>query len=123
MSKEWQVGDWCFCEFKLQQIKEMKDGRITSVRNGICSTGGRDFSDRCFELKLEIKLISEQFLSAWHVVCKLRHPNSLEIRRLLVREWVKTCQRYLETHFVAKQIRKLGNFAGELEECLKIPRW
>ena len=32
---KFQKGEWCFCEFKLQQVMETEENRITGISDGI----------------------------------------------------------------------------------------
>jgi len=90
---EWKVGDWCFCEFKLQQIKRVEpDGSVHEVSDGNFSHGG-DLTDRCYPLDMKVKLISDHvwyWRDAFH---KLNH-NSLnhpDLNRELIRRWCDMC--------------------------------
>lgn len=49
------TGDWIIFEYRIVQIKEAKDGRVTSVSDGQFETSGYDLSDRCFPLTLANK--------------------------------------------------------------------
>lgn len=60
-----KVGDWVWCEYKLQQIAEMNGERVTSVSDGYFSHGSRDLSDRCFPLDMSAKLVSEGYAAAY----------------------------------------------------------
>ena len=46
-----QKGEWCFCEFRLQQVTETEENRITRVSDGMVSSFSTDLSDRCYPLK------------------------------------------------------------------------
>ncbi len=94
MSHKWKVGDWCFCEMKLQQIKEMEGERVTCVTDSFFSLGSYDLSDRCFPLDLLVKNISDCFVTfqerirSQDRVLKLNWPD---INRWFVVKWVDAC--------------------------------
>jgi hypothetical protein len=60
--EKFKKGDWCFCEFKLQQIMEMNGTKITEVSDGYVRHSGSDLSNRCFPLDSNIKTISDNVL-------------------------------------------------------------
>lgn len=96
MTKEqkFKKGDWCFCEFELQQIMETDGDRITSVSDGVLMLGGRDLSDRCFPLDMSIKRISDN-VAYWNKEIHQLKYNSLnhpDINRELIRRWVELCE-------------------------------
>ena len=94
MKENFKVGDWCFCEFKLQQITDMTEGRITEVSDGIFILYSFDLSDRCFPLEMDIKRISDD-VAYWsrkfHDLqnSALNHPD---LNRRLGSLWVKMCK-------------------------------
>lgn len=49
------TGDWIIFQYRIVQIKEAKDGRVTSVSDGQFETSGYNLSDRCFPLTLANK--------------------------------------------------------------------
>lgn len=90
---KFKKGDWCFCEFKLQQIKDTKEERITEVTDGRFSLSSYDLTDRCFPIDIRIKNISdsvdywrEQFHALKHN--SLNHPD---LNRELIRRWIEMC--------------------------------
>jgi len=93
---EWKVGDWCFCEFKLQIIKEVsEDGRVNSVSDGMFYMGGYDLNDRCFPLTFEGKQISDAFAYSYDNLRKeLRNGryNFPDFNRHAVEEWIKAME-------------------------------
>ena len=90
---KWKVGDWCFCEYKLQMIKEMSDdGRITSVSDGCFQMGAYDLSDKCFPLTLEGKNISDAFVRIYQRMydqIKNGNYNFPDFHRYSVKQWVE----------------------------------
>lgn len=88
----WQVGDWCFFEFKLTQVKEVGDGgRVTSVSDGAFTTGSYDLSDRLVPLSGRNNWISKEFES----ISKELHKNGVpglnypDIATHLVKLWLE----------------------------------
>lgn len=99
MKLDWNIGDWCFSEFELKQIKDIrkfKDGNaITEVTDGYFSHSGIFLNDICYPMDITIKLISENFK---HYSDKLHQVQDLELKkgfpnihRKLVRRWCKCC--------------------------------
>ena len=94
MSKNFQVGQWVFCEFKLQQIKNMEDGRVTEVTDGILTHSSRDLTDRCFSLSIRIKRISDEvahYMDKFHTI-KVPGLNFPDLSREMVSRWVDMCE-------------------------------
>ena len=95
MSKpKFQVGEWCFYEFKLSQVTKTEEGRITGVSDGVFSTGSLDLSDRCYPVEMKIKQASDEVAlhsSKLYEVKKvgLNYPD---IHRHLVSLWVDLCE-------------------------------
>ena len=54
---KFQKGEWCFCEFRLQQVLETEENRITSVSDGIVRSGSSDLSDKWYPLEMDVKCI------------------------------------------------------------------
>lgn len=90
---EWKQGDWCLCEHKLQQIKEVADdGRVTGVSDGQFRMGSWDLRDRCFPLTLRNKNISDSFQYYHDKLHKETHHLNLnfpEFHRYTVDQWQK----------------------------------
>lgn len=87
-------GDWCFCEFKLSQIINTEENRITEVSDGNFRTSSYDISDRCFPLDITIKRFSdtaEYWSKKFHELnySALNHPD---LNRELVSRWVEMCK-------------------------------
>lgn len=89
-----KAGDWVFCEFELQMIREVHDdGRVTEVTDGVCRHSGRDLSDRCRPLTYDFKQISDSFKWASD---RLHREGSVglnypDIHRWLVEKWCEAC--------------------------------
>lgn len=91
---KFKEGEWCFCEFVLQQVQETKDNRITSVSDGMFSLGSNDLSDRCYPLTMRIKRISDTVKHWSNEFHKLHHNNlnHPDLNRELIRRWVEMCE-------------------------------
>jgi len=105
--------DWCFCEFKLQQIKEMKGNCITSVSDGNFCHGSSDLSDRCYPLEIKYKLISEN-VAYWCKKLFDLNNNSLnypDINRALIERWCDMCDNADDHDKLRALYEKLADFA------------
>lgn len=90
---KFQKGEWCFCEFRLQQVIETEENRITSVSDGIIRSGSSDLSDRCYPLEMDVKCISDA-VAFWSIKFHELKNNSLnhpDLNRELIRRWVELC--------------------------------
>jgi hypothetical protein len=91
---KFKKGDWCFCEFKLQQIMNTEENRITEVSDVMFRTSGYDISDRCFHLDLTIKRCSDT-AAYWSKRFHELNNNSLnhpDLNRELISRWVAMCE-------------------------------
>ena len=71
---KWAKNEWCFFEFKLCQIQEVEEGRVTSVSDGSFNTSGRSLGDRCVPLTLRFANLSDRadyWSSQWHRRCRV----------------------------------------------------
>lgn len=120
-------GDWVYCEFELQIIKDMTGKRITEVSTGNFSHSGSDLSDRCFPLEITTKLISGEYEYASNKLHKdgCNGLNFPDIHRWLVEHWAETCrnkdekkeyfqERYAQLHeFTNEILKKCADFRNE----------
>ena len=120
ISTTFKVGDWVFCEFKLQQIKEICDGHITSISDGWFSHSSSDLDDRCFPIKMRIKTISNAFES-WSAKLHregMPHLNYPDIHNWLVEKWCKACQNYDTPEIVKLNLTELDTWGKKiLQRC------
>ncbi len=115
---KFKKGDWCFCEFKLQQIQETKEGRITSVTDGRFSLGSYDLSDSCFPLELRIKNLSDS-VNYWHdKFHNLKHNglNHPDLNRELISQWVEMCENIGDEEILKTLYTKLDEFGKAVTE-------
>jgi hypothetical protein len=118
--KMWKVGDWCFCEFKLQLIRSMSGIHIQEVNDGYFSHSGNTLNDRCFPLDLRVKLISENFENTSKKIHEL-HCNSLnypDIHRYLVDLWAKTCENRKNDKYIEKAYKELLDFYNTIVDSI-----
>ena len=94
MQLKFQKEDWVFCEFKLQQIMETKENRITEVSDGMFRMSGHDISDRCFPLTLSIKRVSDTaaYWSKQFHEAKCNGLNHPDLNRALISRWAEICE-------------------------------
>lgn len=107
-----KIGDWCFKEFKLSQIKEIEKGRITSTSDGYFVSSSWDLNDRCFPLDLEV-LRSSSEVEYWSDklhACKQK-LNYPDINRKLVEIWVEMCENKDNVEKLKASYEKVRNFA------------
>lgn len=105
-------NDWCFCEFKLQQIKEMTGDKVTQVSDGYFSHSGSDLTDRCYPLEMRYKLISEE-VSHWSRKIHDLNNNSLnhpDINRALIEKWCDMCDNVDDNEKLQQQYNSLADF-------------
>lgn len=94
MQNQFKVNDWCFCEYELQQIIEIEEGRITSVTTGMCRLSGYDLSDMCFPLDIRIKNISDTVAYYMKKLHEVKHLNLNypDLNRAFISRWVDLCK-------------------------------
>jgi len=113
-------GDWCFCEYKLQQIMSVDENRITEVSDGFFRMSGHDLSDRCFPLDLKIKRCSdtaEHWSNKFHNLKNngLNHPD---LNRKLIDLWVDACNNIGDDIELQKSFDKMDEFGKSV--CSKV---
>lgn len=114
------VGDFGFFEFKLCQIKEMDEMKITSVSDGSFVTGSYYLSDRWFPLSLKNITISDYFEyynrklheSKFHQI--LNYPD---IHRYIVDVWVDACNAKTNTSIIEYEDKLKKFFDETIELC------
>jgi hypothetical protein len=117
----WKVGDWCFCEFKLKQVREIEDdGRVSEVSDGWCSHGSWDIRDRMIPLSLESKRISDSVAGVENRIREEERGSGLnwpDIHRKLVDLWVDAWRMYESGH--SDPLREVLNFQQETIEAIR----
>lgn len=113
---KFQKGEWCFCEFKLQQVIETEENRITAVSDGMFSLGSSDLSDRCYPLELDVKRISD-YVAFWSTEFHKLKNNSLnhpDLNRELIRRWVEMCDSREDKKRLKELYDSLSNFGNSV---------
>jgi len=118
LQPKFKKGDWCFCEFILQQIKSTKENRITSVTDGYMELSSYDLSDRCFPISLEIKRASDE-INHWskkfHSL-KFNGLNYPDLNRALISKWVGMCESIENEEKLKSLYQELSKFGRSIIE-------
>lgn len=112
---KFKKGDWVFCEFVLQQIKDTNEDRVTSVTDGFFELSGRDLSDRCFPLTVKNKRVSNEVEGWSKRFHALKGPglNYPDLNRELIRRWVEMCE--ADEKDLQKLYDSIGEFGRKIE--------
>lgn len=116
MKTNFKVGDWVFCEFKLQQVAEMRGPNVTGVEDGFFHHGSSSLNDRCFPLGKRVKVISDSFASWSDRIHRegLRNLNFPDIHRWLTEKWADLCEHEKDDDYVRKGIKELDEWGQAL---------
>ena len=109
---KFQKGEWCFCEFRLQQVIETEENRITSVSDGVIRSGSSDLSDRCYPLEMDVKCISDA-VAFWSIKFHELKNNSInhpDLNRELIRRWVELCDNRTNENRLKELYDSLNSF-------------
>lgn len=109
-------GDWCFCEFVLQQIKETEEDRITSVTDGAFNLSSDDLSDVCYPMDLSVKRISDG-VDYWSKKFHATNHNGLnypDLNRALIIKWCEMCNARFDEKKLTELWEKLNKFGQEI---------
>jgi len=109
---KFKKGEWCFCEFKLQQVMETEENRITGVSDGMFRLGSQDLTDRCYPIEMKIKQISDTVSYCSDEFHKLKN-NSLnhpDLNRELIKRWVEMCENKDDKEKLDELCTKLHSF-------------
>lgn len=113
-------GDWCFCEFQLMEILKVENGIIKSVTNGYATTSG-DFTDRCYEISVEIKRISD-YVKKWsdkfHDIglVSLNYPD---LKHALITKWMEMCNARYDKEALYILEQKFFDFCTKVENAIE----
>jgi hypothetical protein len=113
---KFKQGDWCFCEFKLQQVKKTEEDRITEVSDGFISHSSSDLSDRCYPFEMKYKLISDE-VAYWNRTFRELHNNALnysDLNRKLIEMWCEMCDNADNEETLKTLYRKLSEFGNAI---------
>jgi hypothetical protein len=92
-TKRFQKDDFVFCDFKLQQIKRMEGTNIVEVSDGYFCLFSNSLNDRCFELSLSNKSISDSFERIHNKLHEIKNGalNHPDMNRYLIDKWCDAC--------------------------------
>ena len=113
---KFKQGEWCFCEFVLQQVMETEENRITGVSDGAFRMGGCDLSDRCYPLEMKVKQISDNvaYWSKEFHALKNNALNHSDLNRELIRRWVELCDNRENDKKMEELYKKLSKFGNSV---------
>jgi hypothetical protein len=116
MKPIWKENDWCFCEFTLRQITEVKQGIIKSVTDGNFCLGSSDLNDRCYPLDIRIKRVSDSVNYWSNKIHKLNNKglNYPDINRKLISIWVDMCESIENENHLKEEYENLDNFGRDI---------
>lgn len=115
---KFKKGEWCFCEFKLQQVMETEDNKITSVSDGMLRLGSSDLSDRCYPLEMEVKQISDTvnyWSEEFHKI-KINGLNHPDLNRELIQRWVDLCDNKGNADKMKELYESLSKFGNAVKQ-------
>lgn len=121
-SPPFNLGQWIWCEHKLQQIKEMEDDQVTCVTDGYLSISSRSINDRCFPMDIRAKLVSEEYAGAYdrlHKTGRGLNLNFPDIHRWFVAEWAGVMQKRHDDEAVKSGYERLRTFERELTDAVE----
>jgi hypothetical protein len=121
MENKFKVGDWCFHEAELVQIKKMEGDRICEVSTGMVNVSSNDLSDMCFPMELTIKRISdavEYYKKEFHRIgpSGLNHPD---INRKVHELWANTCNHFGDDKLFQSNWEKVEKFCDAVLRKIK----
>lgn len=120
-SLKFKQGEWCFCEFVLQQVTETDENRITEVSDGMFNHGGYDLSYMCYPLEMKVKQISDTvayWSKEFHALKNnaLNHPD---LNRELIRRWVELCDNRENENRLKELYDKLSKFGNSVVRSVR----
>ena len=90
-----KVGDWCFYEYKLSQVKKVNaDGRVIEVSDGFISTSNGGYGFHIKPLTLRNKIISGVFEGISNELHEKGNAglNYPDIHNHFVDLWLQACE-------------------------------
>lgn len=112
---KFNIGDWVFCEYKLQQISAMQHtNTITGVSDGMFSMSSNNLNDRCFALTLRGNAISQRFAAINQELHRLPgNLNHPDFHRYLVGLWSEAMRAQDEPESARKYLDEAEIFLKE----------
>ena len=93
-SLKYVIGQWVMSEHELKQIKEMEGTRITSVSDGMFSTGGSDLGYCTVPLTMQTKCLSDTYSYYYKQIrdaAGTMNINFPDISRAITSNWHDAC--------------------------------
>lgn len=108
-------NDFVFCDFELQQILDMEGKNVTEVSDGYFRMSSNSLNDRCFEISLKNKNISEFFKETSNKLFTIKNNalNHPDPHRYLINKWVECCNEK-DMKLVNNKITEVKNWYEEL---------
>jgi len=92
MIENFKVGDEIYEEFKLKEIREVRDGIIWSLHDKYFISSGNYSPSQCFPVEDKVKSLSETFENWSHELHQLNAQlNYPKIRGYLNNRWIDAC--------------------------------
>jgi len=118
---EWKVGDWCFFEYALREVKAVKDGKPSELDNGVATTYvplTSLSSNSCFPLLMEIKEVSDKFANKEAELEKFFGTivNMWRIRKYFIELWVEYCRKIGNEEKQKEIIEQWVSFCQKVED-------
>lgn len=111
---KFKVGDWCFCEYELRQVKRTEEDCIREVSDGYLSLSSQDLSDRCYPLEMDVKIISDE-INSWNNEFHSLKNNALnhpDLNRKLVDMWCQLCNNRKDENKLKELYEELSKFGN-----------
>lgn len=92
-NNKFKVGDFCFCEFRLKKITEMRGEYVFGVSDGYFNTGG-NLTNRCFPISFEVIEHSKLASNYYDTIHKIpiNGLNSPDIHSIITEMWAELCR-------------------------------
>lgn len=121
VKKAWKVGDWCFFEFELCQVKRVFGEGGYECGNGVTACSGI-LADRMFPLDYKIMQISEHF--AWdsqrlHWESEGFNLNWPDIHRWFSAKWAEACRAKNDDEAVKRILDEKSEFVRQIREGMR----
>lgn len=116
---KFKVGDFCYSEFDLVEIKEIEKNptRITEISDGYFNRVSHNLNDDCLPISLRTKILSEKVKEYHSKISELSSPNLNfpDIHRKYVHDWKQMCLAE-DAQEATEMLRKLENFTYSIIE-------
>ncbi len=91
---KFNLGEWCFYEFKLHQITETINGKIVEITDGIRFIREEDINDKCYPISMITKQISESVAYCKTDLDNIKNKlfDNKVLNKELIRAWLEMCE-------------------------------